>query len=78
VQDNLEDCTLCYACVEVCKKYLKKGEEETGITVTGEENKFIFKFETDGSIKAKEAFEYAVKFLEEKFNDFRDQVSKLK
>lgn len=78
VQDNYEDCILCNSCVEVCEKYLKEGEKETAIKIVGDENKFIFKFETDGSIKAKDAFEYAINFLENKFNDFREQVSKLK
>ncbi len=79
IQDNFEDCILCNSCVELCEEYAKESKDgEPAIKVIGDESKFIFKFETDGSIKAKEAFEYAVKFLEEKFNDFRDQISSLK
>lgn len=79
VQDNLEDCTICNTCVEISQAYMKEGDTtEPPIKVTGIEDKFIFKFETDGSIKAVDALEFALKYLEDKFNDFRNQVSKLK
>jgi DNA-directed RNA polymerase subunit D len=48
------------------------------IRISSDDTKFIFRFETDGSMGAKEAFEFILNYLEEKFNDFRDQVSKLK
>jgi DNA-directed RNA polymerase subunit D len=79
IQDNFEDCTLCNSCVEVCNPSTKgKGKSKPAIKVEGDENKFIFKFETDGSLKAIDVFEYALKYLEDKFNNFRDEVSKLK
>lgn len=79
VQDNLEDCTICDTCVEISQAYMKEDDDtEPPIKVTGIEDKFIFKFETDGSIKAVDALEFALKYLEGKFNDFRNQVSKLK
>jgi DNA-directed RNA polymerase subunit D len=79
IKENLEDCILCDTCVEVCKPTNKKGEvTEPAIKVQGDNSKFIFRFETDGSMTSKDAFNFALNFLEEKFNDFRDQVSKLK
>jgi DNA-directed RNA polymerase subunit D len=79
VQDNYEDCILCNSCVEVCNPTKKsKAGKKPAVSAKGNESKFIFKFETDGSIKANEAFEYSLQFLEDKFNEFRDQVSKLK
>lgn len=82
IPDNLEDCTLCNSCEEVCMTKMedaKEGKEpKPAISVKGDNTKFIFKFETDGSMSAKEAFKFTLKFLEDKFNDFRDQVSKLK
>jgi DNA-directed RNA polymerase subunit D len=80
-QNNIEDCTLCNSCVELYQAMVKEGngkDTNPAITITGDENKFIFKFETDGSILAKDAMKYALNYLENKFNDFRDQVSKLK
>ena len=81
VQDNFEDCILCNSCVEVCNPKTggkKKEEGKPAGSVKGNDSKFIFKLETDGSVLAKEAFEYALTFIEGKFNDFRDSVSKLK
>jgi DNA-directed RNA polymerase subunit D len=79
IQDNLEDCTLCNSCVEQFSEYMADSKDkEPAITISGDETKFIFKFETDGSIEAKDAMKYALNYLENKFNDFREQVSKLK
>jgi DNA-directed RNA polymerase subunit D len=77
--DNIEDCSLCKTCIEVCNPGGKKDEKsEPAIKVMGDDNKFIFKFETDSSMTAQDAFQYTLKFLENKFNEFRDQISKLK
>jgi DNA-directed RNA polymerase subunit D len=79
IGDNFEDCLLCDACVEICKPSGQtKGKAKSAITIEGKDNKFIFKFETDGSIDAKDALDFALHYLEDKFNDFREQVSKLK
>ncbi len=77
---NITDCTLCNTCLDVCKPKAKRGEKESepAIKVKGDDTKFIFKFETDGSMTAKEALNFTLRFLEDKFNDFRDQISKLK
>ncbi|RLF66200.1 MAG: DNA-directed RNA polymerase subunit D [Thermoplasmata archaeon] len=42
-----------------------------------EDNKFVFNFETDGSITAKEALTYALNHLQEKFEAIRDDISGL-
>lgn len=79
VRNNYEDCTMCNTCIEECESKNKDDKSsESAIKVTGDDKKFIFKFETDGSMIAKEAFEFTLKFIEDKFNDFRDLVSKLK
>ncbi len=79
IQNNFEECTLCNSCVEVCNPTSKsKSASKPAITIKDNEDKFIFKFETDGSIPAKNAFEFTLRFLEDKFNEFREQVSKLK
>ena len=81
VKNNLEECILCNSCVEACiqsQNTSGEGANESAIKIIPDEEKFIFKFETDGSITAKDAFEFTLNFLEEKFNDFRDQISKLK
>jgi DNA-directed RNA polymerase subunit D len=79
VEGKVDDCTLCDSCIEICEKFAKDDKKsKTAIKITNFEDKFIFKFETDGSINAKDAFEFALKYLEDKFNDFREQVSKLK
>jgi DNA-directed RNA polymerase subunit D len=77
VKDNFEDCTLCYACIEVCEP---AGQDEgvKAVKVEGDPTKIIFRFETDTSLTPKEALVYSTKALEEKFTDFKNAVSKLK
>jgi DNA-directed RNA polymerase subunit D len=66
---DLEACTLCLSCVQDC--------EQDAITVDGDPTKFIMRFETDSSVSAKRALQYALDLLLEKANDFRDGVSSL-
>jgi DNA-directed RNA polymerase subunit D len=67
--ENILACNLCKSCMEVC---------ETGaIKVSADDSKFIFSFETDGAVDAKNAFEYSLKLLEAKYTDFREKVSNL-
>ncbi len=68
VVDN-DACVLCEDCVKACR---------TGaITVKWSENKFIFEFETDGSLSAKVALAKALESLENTFDDFREKVASL-
>lgn len=66
VVENLRACNLCNTCVEVC--------EYRAITVKGDETRFIFSFETDGSVPAMRALTYALKLLEERFTEFREKL----
>jgi len=40
-----------------------------------EEDKFIFSFETDGSVKAKDALRFALNLLSDRFEELREQLS---
>lgn len=64
-----EACDLCKSCVEAC---------ETGaLSVTGDETRFIFQFETDLSLSAKDTLLKALEILEKRFEEFRESVSGL-
>jgi len=64
-----EACDLCKSCLEAC---------ETGaLSVIGDENKFIFQFETDTSLSAKDTLLKALEILEKRFEEFRENVSGL-
>lgn len=67
---DIERCTICKSCVEVC--------EPEAITVKGDETRFIFRFETDGSLTAKEALEETAKILENKYSEMGKLLKKLK
>ncbi|OPX60360.1 MAG: DNA-directed RNA polymerase subunit D [Methanomassiliicoccales archaeon PtaB.Bin215] len=68
VLDN-DACVLCEECVKVCR---------TGaIQVKWSENKFIFEFETDGSLSARVALSKALESLEKTFDEFREKVASL-
>lgn len=64
-----EKCNLCKACVEVCDAGV--------IKVSSIPSKILFRFETDGSIQAKEVLIRGLKALEEKFDGLREQISGL-
>jgi len=66
---NLEACNLCMACVEACEK--------KAITVEGDETKFIFQFETDGSLSARDALMYALEHLEGEFTALHDSIGEM-
>jgi len=66
---NEQDCMLCKACIKECKT--------KAITVEGDKTKFVFTFETDGSLTAQQTLQQALKILEKKFDDFRELVSSL-
>jgi DNA-directed RNA polymerase subunit D len=70
VVEDLESCSLCKTCEEVCSL--------DAIKITGDDTKFIFQFETDGSISAKEAMNKALDILDDEFEELRDLTGKLK
>jgi len=67
--EDLEACMLCGACVDAC--------ESGAIEVKGDDTKFLFEFETDGSLTARQTLQKALEVLEHKFEDFRESVSAL-
>ncbi|MEM2978835.1 MAG: DNA-directed RNA polymerase subunit D, partial [Methanomassiliicoccales archaeon] len=69
VVEDAEACILCMACVEACSN--------KALTVKGNTEKFLFEFETDGSLSAEKTLITALKILEKKFEDFRELVSSI-
>jgi len=66
---NEEECILCGKCVEVC--------ELGALKVKGDDTRFVLRFETDGSVTAKEALEYALKLLHDKSEDMRNSMTSM-
>jgi DNA-directed RNA polymerase subunit D len=69
VAKHLEKCNLCNSCVEVCDAGVVK--------VTADPSKILFRFESDGSLPAKEILLRGLKTLEERFETLREQISTL-
>lgn len=63
---DLEKCTLCNSCVDACNP--------GAIKVEGREDKFILKFETDGSLTAKDTLKKALDILKEKFDHVNEML----
>ncbi len=61
----------------VIESYIDK-EDIDFITIKRNPNNFTFKFETDGSLKAKDAILEAAKMVEEKYKEFGKELKKLK
>lgn len=53
---DVEKCTLCKACVDAAPK--------GAVTVTGDDTRFVFQFETDSSVSASAALSKAAELLE--------------
>lgn len=66
---DAEACVLCQTCVDACVT--------KAISIDGDKSKFIFEFETDGSLTAQETLLKALEILEGKFDEFRELVSTL-
>jgi DNA-directed RNA polymerase subunit D len=66
VLEDAKKCILCDSCVEECP--------ESAIKVHGDPTKFIFTFETDGAVLAARALQYALKFMEDAFTEFREKL----
>jgi DNA-directed RNA polymerase subunit D len=69
VVSNLEDCILCSACKNACPK--------DAVTTEADNSKFIFEFDTDGSLTARDTLRKALEILEKRFDDFREDVGQL-
>ncbi len=59
-------CILCFACEQTCPHGSAK--------VTPSDTDFLFRFETDGSLTAREALRFALKDLKRRFEDLREAV----
>lgn len=70
VVKDLENCSLCRTCEEVCSL--------EAIKVRGDDTKFIFQFETDGALTAKETIIRAFNIMEKEYEELRGLVGKLK
>lgn len=69
VKDPLA-CNICKACVETLGR-------DRGLSVTGDDSNFVFKFETDGSLTARKALDEAVRILSAEAEEFRSQIGAL-
>lgn len=66
VVNDIESCTICNSCVETC---------ETGaLKVDGREDKLIFRYETDGSLTAKQVLKEGLNVLQGKFDHLIELV----
>ncbi len=70
VVTDLESCSLCRTCEEVCTL--------GAIKIAGDDKKFIFQFETDGSLTTSETLSQALEILEDEFKELRSLMNKLK
>jgi len=70
VAEDIEKCTSCKACEEFCK-------DNNAIKVGHIADKFIFQFETDGSLSAKETLKYAFDLLVEKFDELEKGIENI-
>ena len=69
VVKNPLDCSLCRSCME------DAGEGK--VTVEGDDTNFFFKFETDGSLSAKQVLDKAAEILSQEAKAFADDVAAL-
>jgi len=69
VAKHPEKCNQCNACTDVC--------DAGAIKITQDPTKILLRFETDGSLTAKEVLIRGLKMLEERFDALREQVSAL-
>ena len=51
--------------------------ELNAIKLSGSDSKFIFEFETDGSLAAIDTLKEALRILSQKFEEFRENISTL-
>lgn len=66
---DIEKCTLCKECEEA---------SEGRIQVRGDPTKFLFRFETDGSLTAQQVLVKGLEILEGKYRDLAKQITALK
>ncbi len=62
-------CILCWACERAC--------EHGSIKVEPDEANYLLRFETDGSLSAREALRFALKDLKRRFEELREAVQSI-
>ncbi|MCI4322299.1 MAG: hypothetical protein L3K05_08360, partial [Thermoplasmata archaeon] len=62
-------CILCLACEKAC--------EHGSVQVQPDEADFFLRFDTDGSLSAREAVRFALKDLKRRFEELREAVQSL-
>lgn len=70
VVTDIEQCTTCKSCVEVC--------EADAIHVRDDDHRFLFHFETDGSLSSQEVLQQSVAILQKKYSEFAALLKKQK
>jgi DNA-directed RNA polymerase subunit D len=65
---NLEACTLCKDCVDACLK------DKKAISVSWEENAFIFNLESTGALPPERVMEEAIKTLDKQLKEFESHI----
>lgn len=65
---DLEECTMCGACVEACPDAIEVG---------GDETQFIFRVESTGSISPQRALMEAIEVMKEKSDEFSEKVEEI-
>jgi len=70
VVTDIEKCTTCKSCSDIC--------ESDAITVKDNEQKFVFRFETDGSLSAHDVLHQSAAILSKKYETFGSLLKKLK
>jgi DNA-directed RNA polymerase subunit D len=70
VVKNIEDCSICKACVDACGM--------DSIKVSGNENKIIFHFDTDGKMGGDKAVLLALEIFDSKLKDLKKSLGGIK
>lgn len=70
VAEDIENCTSCKSCEEFCTT-------SRAIKVTTIKDKFIFQFETDGSLTAKEALKHALDILGDSYEQLGKNIENM-
>ena len=65
---NIEDCSLCQDCMDVCP------QKPSAIEISWDEHTFIFNIESTGALPPERIITEAVKILDEKLNEFTNEV----
>jgi DNA-directed RNA polymerase subunit D len=75
VEGKLPDCSMCRLCERAC---LASGiGEEPAITISAEEDRYIFVVESDGSLTVKEIMDSALKYIRDQSDELERQLGEI-